>query len=56
MVPPGREWAPIIDKVPFVEAINDAWRLVALATLECSLLPPWQDAPRLETCRRGTVI
>ena len=38
--------APIIDKVPFVEAINDAWRLVALATLECSLLPPWQDAPR----------
>jgi hypothetical protein len=29
--------APIIDKVPFVEAINDAWRLVALA---CSLSPP----------------
>jgi len=32
--------ARIIDKVPFVEAINDAWRLVALATLGCSLSPP----------------
>ena len=33
--------APLIDKVAFVEAINDAWALVALTTLAALAAIPW---------------
>ncbi len=33
--------APLVDKVAFVEAINDAWTLVALATLAALVVVPW---------------
>jgi len=42
--------APIIDKVAFVEAINDAWALVALTTLAALVVIPLVRAtPRSET-------
>ena len=33
--------APLIDKVAFVEAINDAWALVALTTVAALAAIPW---------------
>jgi MFS transporter, DHA2 family, multidrug resistance protein len=33
--------APLIDKVAFVQAINDAWALVALTTLVALIVVPW---------------
>ena len=42
--------APIIDKLAFVEAINDAWALVALTTLAALVVIPLVRAtPRSET-------
>ena len=38
--------APLVDKVAFVEAINDAWTLVAL-TLAALVVIPWaRGTPR----------
>jgi hypothetical protein len=42
--------APFVDKVAFVEAINDAWTLVALTTLAALVVIPWaRGTPRLGT-------
>lgn len=42
--------APLVDKVAFVEAINDAWTLVALTTLAALVVIPWaRGTPRLGT-------
>ena len=39
--------APLVDKVAFVEAINDAWTLVALTTLAALVVIPWaRGTPR----------
>lgn len=39
--------APLVNKIAFVEAINDAWILVALAALAMVLVVPWvRRAPR----------
>jgi DHA2 family multidrug resistance protein len=42
--------APLVDKVAFVEAVNDAWALVALTTLAALVAIPWaRGTPRPET-------
>jgi MFS transporter, DHA2 family, multidrug resistance protein len=39
--------APIVDKLAFVDAINDAWALVALTTLMALVVIPWaRGTPR----------
>jgi DHA2 family multidrug resistance protein len=43
---------PLIDKVAFVEAINDAWALVALTTVAALAVIPWATkAAERRTCR-----
>lgn len=47
--------APLVDKVAFVEAINDAWTLVALTTLAALVVIPWaRGTSRPETGLRHT--
>jgi DHA2 family multidrug resistance protein len=42
--------APLVHKVAFVEAVNDAWALVALTTLAALVVIPWaRCTPRPET-------
>jgi DHA2 family multidrug resistance protein len=42
--------APLIEKVGFVEAINDAWALVALTTIAALIVVPWaRGTPRPQT-------
>ena len=51
--------ARLIDKVAFVEAINDAWAMVALATLAALVLVPLARTPlwrMIVTIRRGRVF
>ena len=51
--------APLIDKVAFVEAINDAWALVALMTLAVLVAVPLARTPiwrMIVTIRKGRVI
>jgi DHA2 family multidrug resistance protein len=39
--------APLVDKVAFVDAVNDAWALVALTTLAALVVIPWaRSTPR----------
>jgi DHA2 family multidrug resistance protein len=50
--------APIIDKVAFAEAINDAWALVALLTLAALVVVPMARTPlwrMVVTIRKGRV-
>jgi len=51
--------APLIDKLAFVEAINDAWALVALLTLAVMVAVPLARTPiwrTIVTIRQGRVI
>jgi MFS transporter, DHA2 family, multidrug resistance protein len=51
--------APLIDKVAFTEAINDAWALVALVTLGALIAVPLARTPlwrMIVTIRQGRVI
>jgi DHA2 family multidrug resistance protein len=51
--------APLIDKVAFAEAINDAWALVALLTLAVLLTVPFARTPlwrMIVTIRKGRVF
>jgi DHA2 family multidrug resistance protein len=51
--------APLIDKAAFVEAINDAWALVALLTLAVILTVPLARTPLwrlIVSIRKGRVI
>jgi len=51
--------APLIDKVAFAEAINDAWALVALMTLAALVAVPLARTPlwrMVVTIRKGRVI
>ncbi|MGA9084535.1 MAG: MFS transporter, partial [Pseudolabrys sp.] len=42
--------APLIEKVGFVDAINDAWTLVALTTIAALIVVPWaKGTPRPQT-------
>jgi DHA2 family multidrug resistance protein len=42
--------APLVQKVAFVDAVNDAWALVALTTLAALVVVPWvRGAPTLGT-------
>lgn len=42
--------APLIEKTAFTDAINDAWRLIALTTLAVLVFVPWaRRAPRTES-------
>ncbi len=42
--------APLVEKVAFVDAINDAWALVALATLAALIVVPWvRGVPKIGT-------
>ncbi|MGB9040868.1 MAG: DHA2 family efflux MFS transporter permease subunit, partial [Pseudolabrys sp.] len=42
--------APLIEKVGFVDAINDAWALVALTTIAALIVVPWaRGTPRPQT-------
>jgi len=42
--------APLIQKVAFVDAVNDAWALVALTTLAALVVMPWvRGAPKFGT-------
>jgi DHA2 family multidrug resistance protein len=42
--------APLIQKVAFVDAVNDAWALVALTTLAALVVVPWvRGAPKFGT-------
>jgi hypothetical protein len=43
------EIASLIDKVSFVEAVNDAWEMMALIALASLLVLPWaRTTPRSE--------
>ena len=52
--------APLIEKVAFVEAINDAWAVMALVTL--AVMMPWRTLARtpiwrlIVTIRKGRVF
>ena len=51
--------APLIDKVAFTEAINDAWALVALMTLAALVAVPLARTPiwrMIVTIRKGRVV
>ena len=51
--------APLIDKVAFVEAINDAWALIALLTLAALAAVPLARTPiwrMIVTIRQGRVF
>ena len=51
--------APLIDKMAFTEAINDAWALVALMTLAALVAVPLARTPlwrMVVTIRQGRVI
>jgi hypothetical protein len=51
--------SPLIDKMAFTEAINDAWALVALMTLAALVAVPLARTPiwrMIVTIRRGRVI
>jgi DHA2 family multidrug resistance protein len=51
--------APLIDKLAFVEAINDAWALVALMTLAVIVAVPLARTPiwrLIVTIRKGRVV
>jgi hypothetical protein len=51
--------APLIDKVAFVEAINDAWAVMALLTLAVMLAVPLARTPiwrLIVTIRKGRVF
>ena len=51
--------APLVDKVAFVEAINDAWALVTLITLAALVAVPLARTPlwrMIVTIRKGRVI
>jgi DHA2 family multidrug resistance protein len=51
--------APLIDKVAFAEAINDAWALVALMTLAALIAVPLARTPlwrMIVRIRKGRVI
>ena len=51
--------APLIDKVAFVEAINDAWALVALMTLAVMVAVPLARTPiwrMIVSIRQGRVF
>jgi len=51
--------APLVDKVAFTEAINDAWALVALMTLAALVAVPLARTPlwrMVVTIRKGRVI
>jgi DHA2 family multidrug resistance protein len=51
--------APLIDKAAFVEAINDAWALVALITLAVMVAVPLARTPiwrLIVTIRKGRVF
>jgi len=51
--------APLIDKMAFTEAINDAWALVALLTLAALVVVPLARTPiwrMIVTIRQGRVI
>lgn len=45
--------SPLVEKVAFVKAINDAWGLAALITLAAVLALPW--AHRMSDAARGTL-
>ena len=51
--------APLIDKVAFVEAINDAWAVMALMTLAVMVAVPLARTPiwrLIVTIRKGRVF
>ena len=51
--------APLIEKVAFVEAINDAWAVMALVTLAAMLAVPLARTPiwrLIVTIRKGRVF